>query len=232
MDNEKLKQQQRPETADQDQAWASGFDGKGTASLPPPNNGLSSKSNPAQLQTSGDRQPPVSPSQVAQDAKAIYDCISGWFTDGADVVAVLRGKSVEHLRGLRLYYKAAYGKVLEEHMESWLSATNYRAAMAYLFPALSLMERLSIQLNTFDDNEEAMVWLIQNASVQERTVAQGQGIQEFLFEQLSDMQLYEAHKLVFPPAQFRPEHYKMAMKVIDQADNLFWDDDDHVYMVI
>ncbi len=244
MQNDKLPQQQKQSkenSSEHEDIWTSAFDSKnGTAASPPPldiqasqlNSDEGGKVVQRQPENGGGTKKPLSIAQIEKDATAIYDILWSAFSDGADVTTILAGKSIAHIKSVRRLYEVKYGRCLEQNMENLLTATNYRAAMVYLLPALTLMQRLQIQMNFSDDNESAMVHLIKAASNEERAQARGQGIQAFMFEQLSGLELYESHKLVFPPAQFRPEHWKVAIHTIETADNLFWDDDDHVYMVI
>ncbi len=174
----------------------------------------------------------IDPNKIAKDARTIYDVCVGYFTDGADAVAVLRGKSVLYLKTLKTYYLARFGMTLAQHLEDELSATNYRAAMTYLSPALPLLEQLRLQKG-WDDNEEGMIHLIKTSTPANRKEASLDGkVGRFILDEIDFPDAYDMYKLIYPPAKFPNEVYQVALKMIDAGNGWTWDDDDFVYLVI
>jgi hypothetical protein len=175
----------------------------------------------------------LSPTLVDNDAQAIYDILLNPFADGARIADILSGKSIAHRRAVRSMFNAKMGHTLELLLETSLRGDNFRAAMVYLLPALTLMERLQIPINTIDDNEEEMVEMIKDAASQPEEIAQAkeEGLRDFMLAQLSGKDLYETHRLVYPPDQYPELHFAMVNQVVSGANGTFWDDDDVVYMI-
>lgn len=233
-----MNQKHQTETASQDSSLSNE---SGSLSYSPPGFSLTASEGdtppdmhgPAIQRQEGPQDPPPSSNKAIDDARKIYDICDSYFGDGSKVAGILSGQSVGQLGYLRTIYRSQYGIALEQHLEDTLKTTNYKAAMVHLWPALGLHDRLRLTKGFLDDNESAMKVIIKESKPAERLAARGNSkTRDFLLAELAGMDLYETHKLLYPPASFPVEHWNMALQVIREANNILWDDDDHLYMVI
>ncbi|KYF63749.1 hypothetical protein BE04_35670 [Sorangium cellulosum] len=156
-------------------------------------------------------------------ARAIHEALHGsWFTTDADgAVRPLRGLSPRSVRAVRQAYLQLYDASLEEELEG------IPQGRALVLPALTIVERLALQLGTFDDNEDGIMQILRTATAAElREAASDLRIYQYLDELDAD-QDYEARKMLWPDR--RLEH---AVRRLQQAEGTINDDESAVYQTL
>ncbi|MCG8422696.1 MAG: DUF4157 domain-containing protein, partial [Proteobacteria bacterium] len=133
-------------------------------------------------------------------AEAIYDAFHGsmFSEDEEGALGQIRGRGRATLQAVRQIYLSRYDRELEDDFRSYCNASQSAQALAILWPALSVIERLETNLGMLDDNEDGMMQVLRTATRAElNQVADEPRLTELLSE-LDDDQHYEARKLVWP----------------------------------
>jgi hypothetical protein len=166
------------------------------------------------------------PDPSADPVTAIHDAFHGsWFDeDEGAALAQIRGKSVDQLRAIVRGYRARYGRPLEEEFRSYCDAGQAAAAHRILWMALSVVDRLSSNLGTFDDNEDGMMDVLRTATRAELDEAGRDGAIHPLLAQLAVAQQYQARRLLWPTRT--AEHVRWLLR---NAGGILDDDESLVY---
>ncbi len=178
---------------------------------------------PVQMQVSEHRE-----GSARADAEALYQAMHGLGTDEDAVISTVRGKSRAHLTNVMESFKAIAGGELHEWIASEMGGTSFKQAMVYIMPALSILQRLRLQKNWLDDNEEAMLEVIRTAPESLLLEArQDDQVRLFLEAELNARDMLKAAKILYPNALF-----DYTLKAIQAADGYLWDDEAEVVMLL
>ncbi|WP_428262993.1 eCIS core domain-containing protein [Haliangium sp.] len=162
-------------------------------------------------------------------AKAIHEAFHGaLFSEDEDqALQQLRGLGPASLRRLRSVYRAQYGAKIEDEFASYCDDAQATEALALLWPAIPVIDRLTRNTGLLGDNEDGMMDVLRTATRSELAVAAADArLQEFL-DELSDGQQYEARRLIWP--ERAREH---VLWRIERAHGTFNDDEGAVYSAL
>ncbi|WP_428267025.1 hypothetical protein, partial [Haliangium sp.] len=171
----------------------------------------------------------AAPSSVLDRARAIHDGFHGSLLsedeDGA--LRALHGLDPAALRRLRSTYQSEYGATLEHEFSAYCDDAQATEAVAILWPAIPVVDRLRRNTGLLDDNEDGMMDVLRTATRAELAVAAADPGLLGLLDELSDDQQYQARRLIWP--ERRREH---ALWRIERAHGRFDDDEDAVYSAL
>jgi hypothetical protein len=171
----------------------------------------------------------VADASPAGRARAIHDAFHGslFSEDEERALQQLRGQSLAAIRRIRSAYRAQYGAKLEDEFSSYCDGAQAAEALALIWPAMPVIDRLAGNTELMGDNEDAMMDVLRTASRSELAAAAADPRLQGLLDELSVAQQYEARRLIWPERK-----YEHVLWRIEQAHGTFSDDEDAVYTAL
>lgn len=159
---------------------------------------------------------------------AIYEAFRGslWSEDEGTALDGIRGRSVATIKKVRGYYLEQHGIKLEDDFKSYCNAEEAAEAVALIWPAMSLVERMEHYNYTLSENEDGMLQVLRDATQAERNASLEPRMWELL-DLMSDVQQYAARKLLLPQSMIENVVWR-----IEHAEGLIDDDEEAIYMAI
>ena len=161
--------------------------------------------------------------EVANDAEAaattIYEAFRGslFSEDEEGALDQLRGRSSASIRQIREAYSSSYKRKLEDEFTSYSSDDQAAEALALLWPTMTVLERLSMQVG-WNDDEDGIQQVIDSASDAELRAARP-GIQRYL-DELDVTDHYRARQRVWPE-----KSVENVLWLLRKGDGWLWDDE-------
>ena len=166
---------------------------------------------------------------ATERARTIHEAFHGSLLseDEERALAQLRGQGVAAIHRIRRAYQAAYGRKLEDEFSSYCDDALAAEALALIWPAMPVMDRLARHTGLMGDNEDGMMDVLRTTPRSELAVAATDPRLQGFLDDLSDAQQYEARRLIWP--ERKREH---VLWRIEQAHGTFNDDEDAVYSAL
>jgi hypothetical protein len=166
---------------------------------------------------------------AAERARMIHDAFHGslFSEDEERALQQLRGQSVAAIRRIRSAYQAQYGAKLEDEFSSYCDGAQAAEALALIWPAMPVIDRLTGNTGLLGDNEDAMMDVLRTAPRSELAAAAADPRLPGLLDELSVDQQYEARRLIWPERKHEHVLWRIA-----QAHGTFNDDEGAVYSAL
>ncbi len=151
----------------------------------------------------------------AEKAARIHDHLHGWIDDEEAALAELESDS--NIGSTCSVYRQRYGVTLWADFDDNASGDVLRRALALLWPHMTVLDRLSMQVG-WDDNEDGILQVIESASDAELQAVAESDIKPYL-DELNAPDRYRARQRISPE-----EPVENVVSLLEEGDGL-WDDE-------